>query len=186
MCSGEHLVEMDLETNFLRRSDQCGANMHTKLLLSRFSPSWILPGHILAAATCRLRGWAECFPNRTWVRTAHSHGIHSRFRAERKTYIQEEWFTFQGKWDGVNCLTEVLASRFDSQKTCDDSHSSHPNTWASFIMPSAFPTQRSMTHKPLLLSAAGFIIRELYNSVLAHTIFFLFCFNCITVKVGQH
>lgn len=59
--------------------------------------------------------------------SSQSRNTLSCFRAEPKTYIQE-WFTFQGKWDGVNCLTEALASRFKSQKTCDDSHSSHPNT----------------------------------------------------------
>lgn len=31
-------MEMDLETNFLQSSDQCGANMHTDLSLSHFSP----------------------------------------------------------------------------------------------------------------------------------------------------
>lgn len=175
MCSGEHMVEMDLETNFLQSSGQCGANMRTKLLLSRFSPSWILPGHILAAATCRLRGWAECFRNRTWVRTAHSHGnTLSCIRAERKTYIQEEWFTFQGKWDGVNCLTEALASRLESWKTCDDSHYSHPNTWAKaslcrqlFPLSGPWPTNHRCCLRPALAS-------ENFITLYSHTLFFCF------------
>lgn len=61
MCSGEHMVEMDLRTNFLWSRNQCGANMNTKLLLSRFSLEFTR-----AHPGCHDRcGWAECFRNKT-------------------------------------------------------------------------------------------------------------------------
>lgn len=91
--------------------------------------------------------------------SSQSRNTLSCFRAERKTYIQEEWFTFQGKWDGVNCLTEALASRLESWKTCDDSHYSHPNTSAKaslcrqlFPLSGPWPTNHRCCLRPALSS----------------------------------
>lgn len=91
-------MEMNLETNFLQRSDQCDADMHTELLLSYFFP---------------LLDFARAHPgvhdlSTTWLGGMFSQSnlsedsSQSRYMlfcigAERKTYIQEEWFTLQGK-----------------------------------------------------------------------------------------
>lgn len=122
-------MEMDPETNFLQSSDQCGANMLTELLLSHSSPlldfTRAHPG-VRDLSTTWLGGMFS--QQNLSEDSSQSRYMLSCIGAEHKTYIQEEWFTLLGKWDRVNCLTGALESPFESQKTCDDSGSSHPNT----------------------------------------------------------